>query len=168
MNSKTYEQMLNDPELSHLLGQTLLRDDLLTEILGDEAHEILYWAGKRLGRNYRLKSVDDIINFFAQFGFGNLALTKESKNQMDFEITGEIIKTRLSNDADADFQLECGLIAQLVEFISNKQSEAENIKRNIKKGIITIRVSSSDEQPIDAIIPDDFFEIKHADAADTE
>ncbi|GAY73178.1 hypothetical protein NBRC111893_1324 [Lentilactobacillus kosonis] len=79
MNSKIYEQMLNHPQLSNILGQVLLRDDLLTEILGDESHEILYWAGKRLGRKYRLQSLDDVIVFFDQFGFGDLELTKQSK-----------------------------------------------------------------------------------------
>ena len=159
MNSKTYEQLRNDPDLENLLGQTLLRDDLLVEILGDEYHEILYWAGKRLGRKYRLANYESLSVFFKQFCLGDLTLVKQGKNQLDFELTGKIIESRLLQNDDPDFQLECGLLAQFVEYILNRQSEAEISKINAKKGLVSINVLTSSEPPLDGQESDEIFKL---------
>ena len=39
-----------------LFGHELIRNDLLHELLGKDAPEILYWAGKKLARQYPLET----------------------------------------------------------------------------------------------------------------
>ena len=51
-------------------GYELVREELLHEILGKDTAEILYWAGKRLARNYPLSSLEEIISFFEQASWG--------------------------------------------------------------------------------------------------
>ncbi|WP_283678637.1 DUF2507 domain-containing protein [Lentilactobacillus sp. Marseille-Q4993] len=164
MDSKQYEQMLSDPQLAPLLGQELLRDDLIKTILGSEIHDISYWAGKQLARNHRLTSYDNIITFFKQFGFGTLTLDKESSNQLEFTLSGNIVESRLRADPDADFQLECGIIAENCEAILNHQAEAEIDK--VKKVAVKILVLTSKEEPIIGDEPIEIFNVN--DSTPTE
>ncbi len=50
MDNEAYQTLLKNNNLTNLLGQGLIRDDLLPSILGNDSHEISYWAGKRLSR----------------------------------------------------------------------------------------------------------------------
>lgn len=138
MDSQTYKQILNDDQISSLLGQELIRDDLLPEILGTEIHQLSYWAGKRLARKYQLSNLEDISIFFSQFNLGNLNLTKQTSHQINWTLTGKIVSQRIDAVNDVDFFLEAGIISQNVTEILQTPSESEVVKINKGKGIVNI------------------------------
>lgn len=113
-------------------GYELIRDILLPELLGKDAHEILYWAGKRLARKFPLKNFDEMCVFFQKASWGTLTITNESNNELEVELTGGIISQRLHSKKDISFQLEAGFIAQQIEM--QKQVIAEAFEHPSKKG----------------------------------
>ncbi|MBY0124012.1 YslB family protein [Bacillus sp. S/N-304-OC-R1] len=133
---KTIEQKADSISV---FGYELIREILLHDILGDDTPEILYWAGKRLARKYPLESVSEIIDFFQQASWGNLALLKESKNEMEFELSSSFIKERYQKNNECTFQLEAGFIAQQIEMQSEVICEAFE-HPNKRKGKIQFTV----------------------------
>lgn len=144
MDSQTYKQFLNDDQLNSLLGQELIRDDLLPAILGTEIHQLSYWAGKRLARNYQLTDLDAISIFFLQFNLGSLKLTKQTPHKIDWTLTGDIITKRIDSVPDVDFFLEAGIIAHNVTEILQTPAESEVVKINKGKGIVNIETEIGD------------------------
>ncbi|MEH7125642.1 YslB family protein [Bacillus sp. JJ1503] len=122
-----------------VFGYELIREVLLHDILGDDAPEILYWAGKTLARKYPQKTVSEIIDFFEQASWGNLVLKKESKNEMEFELSSSFIQERCKNNNRCTFQLEAGFIAQQIELQSEVICESYE-HPNKRKGKIQFTV----------------------------
>ncbi|WP_413627170.1 YslB family protein [Fructilactobacillus vespulae] len=124
-NNKVAENILD----SNLWGVEILRDNLLNDILGQDNHDILYWAGKNLSLKFPVQT-ESLPTFFAKSKFGNLELIKHSEIKSTVSLSGEIIERRLKNDKDADFALETGYIAQTIQQNTGFETEAEyNIKR---------------------------------------
>ncbi|WP_249365508.1 YslB family protein [Cytobacillus citreus] len=98
-----------------VFGYELIREVLLYEILGNDAPDILYWAGKRLARHYPMESISQMIEFFQQAAWGNLTIIKESKDEMEFMLFSSLISDRLQKNDQCTFQLEAGFIAQQLE-----------------------------------------------------
>ena len=154
MDSQTYKQFLNDDQLKSLLGQELIRDDLLPEILGSEIHQLSYWAGKRLARKYQLVDLGAIPTFFEQFNLGSLNVTKQTSHKISWSLSGDIVTKRIDTVQDVDFLLEAGIIAQNVEAILKTPAEAEITKIVKAKGIVNIETeigNPSNYQSIDGI-----------------
>lgn len=121
------------------LGIELLRDALLKDVLSEDIHDILYWAGKNLAIKFPIHTAD-LPTFFQQSQFGILDLKSGSESKSIFNLTGPEVQTRLNIDKDADFMLETGFIAQTIQQNSGFETEAEyKIKR---KDIIEITVIS--------------------------
>lgn len=120
-----------DPALVPAFGYELLREVLIPDILGRETASILYWAGKALARKYPLQSVEDIIAFFQQAGWGTLQIKTEKKNELEFELSSDLIKNRFNEYVDCHFQLEAGFLAQQME--TQKQVIAETYEHPKKK-----------------------------------
>ena len=144
MDSQTYKQILNDDQLNSLLGQELIRDDLLPEILGTEIHQLSSWAGKRLARKYQLADLEAISTFFLQFNLGNLNLTKRTAHKINWTLTGKIVTKRIDAIDDVDFFLEAGIIAQNVTEILETPAESEVMKVNKGKGTVIIETEIGD------------------------
>jgi hypothetical protein len=111
------------PLMVPVFGQELLRDLILPDLLGKEEPQILYWAGKQLARKFPLTSIIEIVNFFKDAGWGHLALIRENKHYMEFELSGELIKRRYELNSNCHFQLEAGFLAQQVELQKKLTSE---------------------------------------------
>jgi predicted hydrocarbon binding protein len=121
-----------DSPVVSAFGYELIRDILLPELLGKEAPEILYWAGKRIARQFPLENLDEIRAFFQKASWGTLIITNESKNELELELIGDIISQRLQSGKDISFQLEAGFIAQQIE--QQKEVVAEAFEHPRKKG----------------------------------
>ncbi|WP_034645706.1 YslB family protein [Bacillus methanolicus] len=122
----------SDSPVVTAFGYELIRDILLPELLGKDEPEILYWAGKRLARQFPLKNFDEMCVFFQKASWGTLIITNESSNELEVELTGGIISQRLQSKKDISFQLEAGFIAQQIEL--QKQVVAEAFEHPRKKG----------------------------------
>jgi hypothetical protein len=120
-------------------GYELIREELLTNILGKDAPEILYWSGKHLARTHLLQNLNEISAFFEEAGWGTLTVKKELRNELLFELTSPLIKKRIDLKPDAHFKLEAGFLAQQIETQIGMVSEAyEQIHK--KAGLVEITV----------------------------
>ena len=107
-----------------LFGYEIIRDDLLSELLGKNEPEILYWAGKKLARKYPLYTMDEIIAFFHEANWGILSIKEEKRKEICLSLTGELVSNRLQKDKNCTFQLEAGFLAQQIEWQKKVVSEA--------------------------------------------
>ncbi|WP_121611497.1 YslB family protein [Mesobacillus foraminis] len=121
----------NQEPSTSLFGYELIRDVLLPELLGKDAPEILYWAGKRLARKFPLGTMEEIKHFFINAEWGHLNIKEEKRSEMVLELTGEIISARLKNNSNLSFQLEAGFLAQQLE--SQKKLAAETFEHPTKR-----------------------------------
>ncbi|WP_409289673.1 YslB family protein [Peribacillus sp. SCS-37] len=119
-------------------GYDLIREFLLNELLGKEASQLLYWGGKQLARKFPLQSVEEIIEFFRNAGWGTLTQTKLSKDESLFELSGSTVERRLSINVKCHFQLEAGFLAEQFEIQRKVSTEAieEPKKRGAKVSFI--------------------------------
>lgn len=126
-------------------GYELLREVLLPDLLGKETASILYWAGKRLARQYPLGTFEEIIAFFAKAGWGALTIIKERRDELEVELAGELVAARMSMNDDCSFSLEAGFLAQQIEQQKRCITEAyEQPKKRAKKVIFTIKWDQKD------------------------
>jgi len=142
-----------------LFGYELIRDILIPNLLGADTHEILYWAGKELARQYPLKNRQDIILFFDKAGFGLIKLSKDQHNKQIYTLSGEIVQARLEH-VQSSFNLEAGFLAEQIQMQDSLYTEALT-EVNKKTKIITFIVQSdaqdrlSIEEPLTHFILDD-------------
>ncbi|AIE60960.1 YslB family protein [Bacillus methanolicus] len=143
--SATTKPTDTDSPVVSAFGYELIRDILLPELLGNDAPEILYWAGKRLARQFPLENFDEVCVFFQKASWGTLIITNESNNELEVELTGGLISQRLQSKKDISFQLEAGFIAQQIE--QQKKVIAEAFEHPRKKGskvLITVKWDKKD------------------------
>jgi predicted hydrocarbon binding protein len=130
------EQKTNQTEKEELtvpvFAYELLRDILIPELLGKDTSEILYWAGKHLARKFPLMSMDEIIAFFNEAGWGNLSVLKQDKHGLELELTSELITRKFDLKTEARFKLEAGFLAEQVQTQKKILTEAND--EIIKKG----------------------------------
>lgn len=112
-------------------GYELIREVLIPELLGKETPEILYWAGKHLARKFPLVSMDEVISFFEEAGWGYLKILKEDKHGMELEITSPLISRHLKLKTDGCYKLEAGFLAEQVQ--TQKKVRAEAYEEVMKK-----------------------------------
>lgn len=144
-NTELLENKDNEEFQIPAFGYELVREVLLDDILGKDSPQILYWAGKRLARRFPLKGREEIITFFQSAGWGNLKLLKESKDEMEFTLTGEVVARRFDVNDQSHFQLEAGFLAEQFSLQNKLLTEAiEEIKRRAKKVTITVKWDKKD------------------------
>ena len=62
-----------------VFGYEIIRDNLLTSILGKHEEDVLYWAGKEIARKFPLFSMDEASSFFEEAGWGSFNIRKANK-----------------------------------------------------------------------------------------
>lgn len=126
-------------------GYELIREVLLPEILGDDAPDILYWAGKQLARKYPLNSFEEIIHFFKQAGWGDLTILNETKTECKLELSSTIISKRLQSKEAHHFQLEAGFLAEQIEILKQAVAETfEHPRKRSGKVLFTVKWDHKD------------------------
>lgn len=147
MQNNLYDKIMDNNSTRPYWGQELIRDILLTDLLGDDTHSILYWAGKNIARKFPLKSALDISIFFKQAGLGNLNMISSDKYEIKWVLNGEIVQSRISANPDADFMFEAGFLSQVTQQLFGVISEAEMNPKEEKNGNIIIRVHMDPKHP---------------------
>ena len=112
-----FTMTVKEPEITDHFGYEIIRDYVLSDILGKHESDILYWAGKSLARKFPLFSMDEAADFFSQAGFGDLVMEKAGKDEMIFVL-------RPLKVADRCFKLESGFLAQQQQKIGGFLTEA--------------------------------------------
>ncbi|MEH6947993.1 MULTISPECIES: YslB family protein [Peribacillus] len=146
---KNLAETLEDSAINELqiptFGYELIREIVLDNILGQDSYQILYWTGKQLARKFPLSSMGEVVAFFQSAGWGDLIIEKETKNEMELTLTGEIINRRLELYSDCHFQLETGFLAEQSALQKKCSSEAvAEIKKRAKRVIFTVQWDPKD------------------------
>lgn len=114
MSQKLYDELLNSPQ--GLINGTL-RDVIIPSILGKETDEMLYWIGKDLARQYPVASPNELVTLTHQLGLGDLSLQKKTNTSQVWRLGGPIVGGRIKkDDEETSFGLECGFLAEEIEF----------------------------------------------------
>ena len=129
------------------LGTEVLRDILIPAIVGKN-EDILYWSGKFLARKLLLASNNDLRLFFKYAGWGTLKLIKSKKELDVFELSGDIIKTRLNIITKPDFQLEAGFIAETYQLHNNFVTEGCVSKIDDHQNLVTFNIKTDKHAPL--------------------
>jgi predicted hydrocarbon binding protein len=141
---KTTNDSLHNIQVSGFAYE-LIRSDLLPELIGKELSQILYWAGKNLARKYPLQTIDEIMDFFIQAGWGHLHLVHEKKSELEFELSSELITERHEQNKQTCYQLEAGFIAEQIQQQKKFLTEAcEKPKKKSTAIILTIQWDPKD------------------------
>ncbi|PWA12294.1 DUF2507 domain-containing protein [Pueribacillus theae] len=120
-------------ELISPFAYTLLRNELLPELLGKEEQPILYWAGKHLARKYPLSSAEEICQFFHEAAWGELSVISSKQSKMLFELNP-------SYNHSSHFKLEAGFLAEQVQNMNRCTTETFE---QIKKDVVLFTVESN-------------------------
>ena len=131
-----------------LFGHELIRDHLLHELLGKDASEILYWAGKKLARQYPLETFEDMIRFFKEADWGELTVVEQKRREMKLELSGSLVANRVRKGKNTTFQLEAGFLAQQLEMQKKVVTEAFEHPHK-RSGIIELTVKWDSKDNID-------------------
>lgn len=135
MSQDKRSELIDSPHFNYIL----IRDILLTNILGDDTDEILYWSGKELARQFPLTEKDAVIDSFSHCGFGELILIKSEKDQNQYQLTGDLVSTRLLNP-DVSFQLEAGYLAEQINHITGSSCEARVTITDKKEVLLVVTI----------------------------
>ena len=108
-------QVETDPLTVPAYGYELIREILIPELLGRDTPDLLYWAGKRIARLFPLHAIEEAYTFFQKVGWGNLEVVKQTKNEITYQLSSDLIEKRLKEKGKCTFQLEAGYLAQQYE-----------------------------------------------------
>ena len=102
---------MNEKEHSHVtsFGYELIRDHVLTSILGKHEKDILYWAGKDLARKFPTISYGRSYHFFQRSWLGHFNLRKLQKILLSIRLR-HIISSKWSQSRS--HRLEAGFLAE--------------------------------------------------------
>lgn len=120
---QTWQAVLSSEAVTPLSGQLVIRDLVLPELLGEATTELTYWAGRALARKLPVAE-SDLATTMAQLGFGALSLKADKGASRDYLLSGQVVAARLALDAQADFRLEAGFLAQSLQQALNVPCEA--------------------------------------------
>jgi len=137
--------MTNDnTRIIPVFGYEIIRDQVLSSVLGKHEKEILYWAGKEVARKYPLFTLDEIGSFFQQAGWGDISLEKESKESYTYVLTGD---DELLKFEQRCFRLEAGFLAQQVQKLNGYLTECHD-EVKAKKGQVVFTIKWDVKEPV--------------------
>lgn len=117
-------------------GYEIIRDQILSSILGKHEADILYWAGKDLARKFPLFSLNETYPFFKEAGWGDLILEKEDKDEAIYTLSAD---PTFLNIEKRCFRLEAGFLAAQTERNLGFLTECYE-EKNIKQNYISFKV----------------------------
>lgn len=126
-------------------GYEIIRDHVLSSILGKHEDDILYWAGKELARKFPCSDIQLIFSFFKDAGWGSLTLEKELKDGAIYHLANH---AELFNIANRSFRLEAGFIAQQIQTMNGYLTECYDQKKE-KQHIVVFEVKWDLKEKID-------------------
>lgn len=104
-------------------GYDVLRYICLPDLLGKDAPTVLYIMGKNLARKFQPANMEETMEYFHLFGWGDLRLEKEKRREVIFKLTGSPVEQRFKKMAEADYRLEAGFLAESLEQMNKMACE---------------------------------------------
>ena len=127
---------MTDTKTVPAFGYELIRDHVLSTILGKHEDDILYWSGKELARSFQMFSMEEVSSFFEEAGWGVLTLDSLSKDEAFYTLTGEPDALQIDKRC---FRLEAGFLAQQQQKLGGFLTECYE-EKFIKKNIIHFHI----------------------------
>ncbi|MFK5893121.1 MAG: DUF2507 domain-containing protein [Pseudomonadota bacterium] len=121
---------VNRPELGDLAGvglYRLLRLVALEDILGNGAAAISYYAGKKLGNDLKLKTLDEFLELCDQLKIGIIKIPEMTDTHIHIDIHECVTCAGMEPVGRPICQFEGGLIAGAVETIIGKTIQAKEV-----------------------------------------
>lgn len=127
-----------------VFGYELVRDHIVSAIMGKNEEDILYWCGKEIARKFPLLELAEIADFFEEASWGHIELIKESKNELFYRLTGDADVLKFGQRC---FRLEAGYLAEQHQkyngFITECHEEVE-----VKKDQVIFQIKWDSKDPI--------------------
>lgn len=125
-------------------GYEIIRDHILSTIVGKNEADILYWCGKETARKFPLLEIEELPAFFAEASWGVLKQTKLGKSEAIYVLTGDADILKFEQRC---FRIESGFIAEQIQkhngFLTECYEEVD-----VKKGRVTFQVKWDLKDPI--------------------
>lgn len=121
---------INRPEMGDFAGvglYRLLRLVAMEDILGAGASAISYYAGKKLGKDLKLKQLDDFLALCEQLRIGRIAIPVMTKNHIHVDVYECVTCAGLTPVGRCLCHFEGGLVAGAVEGILGKTTQAREV-----------------------------------------
>lgn len=118
------------PELGDLVGvglYRLFRLVALEDIMGTGASAISYYAGKKLGQDLNLKTLDEFLELCEQLKIGIIEIPKMTDTHIHVDIYECITCSGMEPVGRPICHFEGGLIAGAVESITGKSVQAKEV-----------------------------------------
>ncbi|MEO4052033.1 YslB family protein [Solibacillus sp. CAU 1738] len=125
-------------------GYEIIRDYILSSILGKHEEDVLYWAGKEIARKFPLFSMDEASAFFHEAGWGTLTLEKETKDSRTYILTGDIDVLKIESRC---FRIEAGFLAEQMQHQLGFLTECYD-EKNIKNQTVIFNLKSDLKEQI--------------------
>ncbi|MER3092755.1 DUF2507 domain-containing protein, partial [Salmonella enterica] len=77
-----------------------------------------------LARKFPLESWEEFPAFFEEAGWGTLTNVRAKKQELEFELEGQVISNRLKYQKEPCFQLEAGFIAEQIQLMNDQIAES--------------------------------------------
>lgn len=117
----------NQGELSSVALYRLLRLVALEDILGKGASAVSYYAGKKLGKELGLKSLDELLALCDQLKMGIIKVPVMEEEHIHVDVHECVTCSGLDPVGRPICQFEGGLIAGAVEGITGKNVDAKEV-----------------------------------------
>lgn len=134
------------PKQTPLFGIELIRDYVLTDLLGSDYRQVIYWAGKRLARQFPVVDESELASFFEQAGWGTLEIKKRKGTVVLFVLSPP--DTTRDERPHGYFQLEAGFLAE--QFSRFNGCVAEGYAE-LTKELVQITVQIDPKDPLEPL-----------------
>ncbi len=121
---------INRPELGDKVGlglYRLLRLVALEDIMGPGASSISYYAGKKLGQQLGVKSINDLLEFCQQINIGKISVSEIVDNKVHVDVHECATCAGMEPVGRPICHFEGGLIAGALESITNTKVQAKEV-----------------------------------------
>lgn len=133
------------PHIPTTFGYELIRDHVLSSILGKHEQDILYWAGKELARKFPVFETEELPTFFKEAGWGELTLHKLSEKEAVYHLQ---IDPNIAKANQRAFQLEAGFIAEQYQNIQQYLTECYP-KTKARNAIVELTIAWDSKEIIE-------------------
>lgn len=125
-------------------GYELIRDHILSTIVGKNEEDILYWCGKEIARKFPLLELEEAAAFFEEASWGTLTLTKTAKTEAIYTLTGDPDVIKFDQRC---FRLESGFLAEQTQKYNGYLTECYEVVDK-KKNVVQFQVKWDLKDPI--------------------
>ncbi len=141
MKRDVFKNLSGFPKDHSAFSLALIRDGVLNNILGNDAEDILYYAGKEIAREFFARTLNQIQEFFNMAGWGDIKISSQKTNKELWILSGQAIKIRNLSVNNPSYSLEAGFLSQEIQQQTHHSTECIYQNRDKNKIIFTVFIN---------------------------